>query len=80
MHNGFKFNLFDFSINVYFFSFSSSSIEGNVEDEMVEDDGPLMSSFCSGYDVANSSTTFSSRTNTPHSEMLDVSATENVIN
>ncbi|KAL7074221.1 hypothetical protein ACQ4LE_006355 [Meloidogyne hapla] len=57
-----------------------SSSTGSREDE---DSSPiaeslLCSSFCSGtgYD-ANSSTTFSSRANTPHSEMLDNSGVEN---
>jgi hypothetical protein len=59
--------------------FQSSARDAN-SSPIVEEDAPslLCSSFCSGtgYD-ANSSTTFSSRANTPHSEILDNSGAEN---
>lgn len=57
---------------------SSSVVSREDEDSSPIAESVLCSSFCSGagYD-ANSSTTFSSRANTPHSEMLENSGVEN---
>jgi hypothetical protein len=71
-----------FLINILLTNFSFQSSAGDVDSSpIVEENAPslLCSSFCSGtgYD-ANSSTTFSSRANTPHSEILDNSGAENV--
>ncbi|CAK5056057.1 unnamed protein product [Meloidogyne enterolobii] len=57
---------------------SSSAVSREDEDSSPIAESVLCSSFCSGagYD-ANSSTTFSSRANTPHSEMLESSGVEN---
>lgn len=56
-----------------------SSPSGADDDDAMtnEDDGSFMTSFYLGFD-ANSSTTFSSRANTPHSEMLDNTGADNV--
>ncbi|CAK5059319.1 unnamed protein product [Meloidogyne enterolobii] len=61
----------------YYFQ-SSSAASREDEDSSPIAESVLCSSFCSGagYD-ANSSTTFSSRANTPHSEMLENSGVEN---
>ena len=67
----FTFNFIDCSINPL-------EVPDDDDSMVAEEEGPLVSSFCSGYD-ANSSTTFSSRANTPHSELLENSGTENVL-
>lgn len=66
------FKLINILINTYF---SFQSIESREND----DSSPVLcSSFCSGTGYDANSSTFSSRADTPHSEMLENSGAENV--